>query len=123
MTRNPLTIGVAVLTASLLVSIHGQAQDAAKAAPKGDVKKGQEAFAKYGCYQCHGREAQGGSTGPRLGPDALPYGGFTAAIRTPREMPPYSVKVLSDAIVADLYAFVLSRPAPPKDIPLLKGTQ
>ena len=44
-------------------------------------------------------------------------------VRSPRdEMPPYTAKVLSDADLADIYAFVQSVPQPPKvdSIPLLK---
>jgi mono/diheme cytochrome c family protein len=44
-------------------------------------------------------------------------------LRKPREdMPPYTTKVLSDAEVADIYAWVLTRPTPPKveSIPLLQ---
>lgn len=71
-------------------------------------------FVKVGCYQCHGREAQGASTGPRLGPGALPFPAFTRYVRTPpSEMPPYGATVLSDAELADIYAFVASRPRPP----------
>jgi len=68
---------------------------------------------KVGCYQCHGREAQGASTGPRLGPNPLPLAAFTRAVRTPRnEMPPYSVKLLSGGELADVYAFVSGLPGP-----------
>ena len=68
---------------------------------------------KVGCYQCHGREAQGASTGPRLGPDPIPLPQFTRYVRAPRnEMPPYTTKVLSDAALADIHAFVASRPRP-----------
>src|SRR4051812_44166307 len=28
--------------------------------------RGREIYMRVGCYQCHGREAQGASTGPRL---------------------------------------------------------
>ena len=42
-------------------------------------------------------------------------------IATPRRMPPYTEKVLTDAQLADLFAYVKSMPAsPPADqIPLL----
>ena len=77
------------------------------------VERGQQTFMRIGCYQCHGRQAQGASTGPRLGPNPLTLAAFTRAIRTPRnEMPPYSVKLLSDAELADVYAFVSARPRP-----------
>ena len=83
-------------------------------APKGDPERGRATFTKVGCYQCHGREAQGSpSTGPRLGPNALPYPAFVEWVRRPRgEMPPYTTRVLSDAELADIYAFVGSRPRP-----------
>jgi ubiquinol-cytochrome c reductase cytochrome c subunit len=78
-----------------------------------DANRGKEIFMRVGCYQCHGREAQGASTGPRLGPSPLQIAAFSRAIRTPRnEMPPYSVKLLSDAELADVYAFVSARPRP-----------
>jgi len=78
-----------------------------------NVDRGKQTFMRVGCYQCHGREAQGASSGPRLGPNPLPVAAFTRAIRTPRnEMPPYSVKLLSDAELADVHAFVAARPRP-----------
>lgn len=80
---------------------------------QGDVDRGNQTFTRVGCYQCHGREAQGASTGPRLGPGPIPLASFTRAVRTPRaDMPPYTVKVLSDAELADIYAFVAARPRP-----------
>jgi len=79
----------------------------------GDVDRGKQTFMRVGCYQCHGREAQGASTGPRLGPNPLPLAAFTRAVRTPRnDMPPYSARILSDADLADVYAFVAARPRP-----------
>jgi mono/diheme cytochrome c family protein len=81
--------------------------------PRGDAVRGQELFVKIGCYQCHGYEAQGASTGPKLGPEAMPFPRFVSYVRKPTgEMPPYSTKVTSDAQLADLYAFVTSRTKP-----------
>jgi mono/diheme cytochrome c family protein len=80
---------------------------------RGDVERGRQTFMRVGCYQCHGREAQGASTGPRLGPKPLPVAAFNRAVRTPRnEMPPYSVKILSGTELADVYAFVTALPGP-----------
>jgi ubiquinol-cytochrome c reductase cytochrome c subunit len=47
---------------------------------------------------------------------------FTAYVHNPRRMPPYTDKVLTDAQLADLFAYIKSMPAsPPADqIPLLK---
>ena len=100
-------VGDAVLTGTILA-----AQSQAQPAPAGSIEKGRLGFVKVGCAQCHGREAQGSpTTGPRLGPNGLPYQAFARYVRAPRlQMPPYTEKVLSDADLADLYAFVQSRP-------------
>jgi mono/diheme cytochrome c family protein len=92
----------------------------ASAAGRGDV--GATLFAAYGCYSCHSNEAQGGMHGPRLGPDPITFARFSWYVRHPSAtMPPYSPVVLSEQDIADIYAFVASRPAPPPldRIPLL----
>jgi ubiquinol-cytochrome c reductase cytochrome c subunit len=81
--------------------------------PRGDASRGKQLFVKTGCYQCHGYEAQGASTGPKLGPDPVTFARFVSYVRKPTgEMPPYTAKVLSDAQLADMYAFVGSRTKP-----------
>jgi mono/diheme cytochrome c family protein len=90
--------------------------------PKGEAEKGKTLFRSVACFQCHGDEAQGGAAGPRLGPDPLPFARFVAYVRAPRgEMPPYTVKVMSEQDLADVYAFLQARPHPPAvgTIPLL----
>src|SRR5262245_53863225 len=93
-----------------------------ESAPRGSAENGKALFAKYGCYECHGREAQGSTaTGPRLGPNPIAYSRFNAYIRKPAgEMPPYTTKVVTDQQVADIYAFLQSLPRPPavQDIPI-----
>jgi mono/diheme cytochrome c family protein len=88
-----------------------------------NAQNGRSLFTRFGCYQCHQREAQGAAaTGPRLGPHPIPYANFTKYVRQPTgQMPPYTVKVVKDAELADIYAFLQSLPEPPaaKDIPLL----
>ena len=88
------------------------AQSQPQTAPAGNVEKGRLGFVRVGCAQCHGREAQGSPTsGPRLGPNGLPYPAFARYVRAPRlQMPPYTERILPDADLADLYAFVQSRP-------------
>ena len=82
-----------------------------------DAGRGRQTYMNVGCYQCHGREAQGAATGPRLGPDPIALAPFTRYVRAPRnEMPPYTAKVLSDAELADIHAFVASRPRPATSI-------
>jgi mono/diheme cytochrome c family protein len=94
------------------------------ATPAGDAKNGRKLFAADGCYQCHGYEAQGASpTGPRLGPRPIAFAAFSKYVRQPTgQMPPYTSKVVTDAALADIYAFLQSLPAPPAPdtIPLLK---
>lgn len=93
-------------------------------APAGNAKNGKAVYTADGCYECHGREAQGGAgTGPKLGPSPLPYSVFAFQVRSPRDqMPPYTSKVLPDSELADIYAFVQSVAQPPKadSIPQLK---
>jgi mono/diheme cytochrome c family protein len=77
------------------------------------IDNGRQTFLRVGCYQCHGTEGQGAATGPRLGPNPLPLAQFTRAVRTPRnEMPPYGSKLLPDAELADIHAFLAARPRP-----------
>jgi ubiquinol-cytochrome c reductase cytochrome c subunit len=101
-------------SASPIVAQTPPTQASAPTATSGSVEKGRVAFAKVGCAQCHGLEAQGSpTTGPRLGPGALPYAAFSRLVRAPRlQMPPYTEKVLSNVDLADIYAFVQSRPKP-----------
>jgi mono/diheme cytochrome c family protein len=86
-----------------------------------DVARGKKLFVSYGCYECHGRAAQGG-VGPRLGPDPLPLSFIEKYVRHPTaSMPPYTEKTVSDQDLASIYAYLKSLPEPPKekDIPLL----
>ena len=78
-------------------------------------QNGRGNFEKYGCYQCHGREAQGGlGTGPRLGPKPIAFKAFQRYVRQPTgQMPPYTPTVVSDSEIADIYSFVQSVKEPP----------
>jgi mono/diheme cytochrome c family protein len=97
---------------------------AASSAPAGDAKNGKELFVKYTCYGCHGFSAQNGPAGNRLNPMKMTQATFTGLVRSPgaRNMPSYSAKVISDAQLGDIYAYLKTLPdAPPaKDIPLLQ---
>ena len=93
--------------------------------PTGDAKNGKELFVKYTCYGCHGFSAQNGPAGNRLNPMKMTQQGFTALVRNPgapNRMPPYSAKVISDAQLGDIYAYLKTLPDAPvaKDIPLLQ---
>ena len=107
---------------SFVVSIQNPAW-AQNAPPAGNSQNGKKIFSSYGCYQCHGFEAQGGGAGARLAPRPIAFPQFTKYVRQPTgEMPPYTSKVVSDQELADIYAFLQSIPAPPSpnNIPILK---
>ncbi|MGA9882584.1 MAG: cytochrome c [Candidatus Acidiferrales bacterium] len=120
----------AVIAIGLALTIFARPSDAAqatapaskpKAAESATAARGKKLFVSYGCYECHGRAAQGG-IGPRLGPNPLPLAFIEKYVRNPTgSMPPYTEKTVSDKDLADIYAYLKSLPAPPKekDIPLL----
>jgi len=90
-------------------------------AQSGNAENGKRVFLKDGCYECRGTVAQGG-TGPRLTPPAIPLPTMTAVVRKGvGGMPPYSARVLSDAELSDIHAYLETIPAPPpaKSIALL----
>jgi mono/diheme cytochrome c family protein len=108
-----------------LCAVPAVGQGQAKA---GNPENGKKLYVKDGCYQCHGLQGQGGSSapvgsyGPRLAPPKLPVEAIRAYVRHPSGgMPPYTAKVLSDAQIDDIYAFLktIPEPKPVKDIPLL----
>ena len=109
----------------LLVMFCGGTLYAQAQAPSGNAQKGRQLFQSYGCYQCHGREAQGGAgTGPRLAPKPIPWAQLEKYVRQPTgQMPPYTKKVVSDEELGDIYAFLSAQPQPPaaKSIPLLNN--
>jgi mono/diheme cytochrome c family protein len=89
-----------------------------------NLQNGEHLYAAFGCYECHGYQGQGSvqTGGSRLGPPQIPFSGFVSYVRQPAgQMPPYTVKAVSDAQLADIYSFLQSRPqaAPAKSIPLL----
>ena len=96
---------------------------AAQSAPAGNAETGKKLFVSYGCYQCHGYEGQGGAAGPRLAPRPLPFANFSRYVRRPtNQMPPYTAKVVPDADLEHIHAYLMSRPAAlaASSIPLLK---
>ena len=91
------------------------------------VENGRELYAKYTCYGCHGFSGQNGP-GNRLVPMRMNQTGFTGYVRRPprpNQMPSYSTKVLSDAQLGDIWAYLRTLPDAPqaKDIPLLVEIQ
>lgn len=90
--------------------------------PTGDAGHGKQVFEKDGCYECHGHVGQGGRDGPRIAATALSVQALTRYIRRPLgSMPAFTEKVLPEAELRDIYAYLKSIPPakPAKDIPLL----
>ena len=91
------------------------------AAQEGNVQNGKRLYLKDGCYECHGYAGQGGA-GARLAPKVLSAANLIKYVRHPAgAMPPYTNKVVSDAELTDIRAFLASLPEPPplKNIPIL----
>ena len=101
-----------------------QKGEKSEAVPAGNAETGKKIFTKAGCYECHGREGQGAAqaSGPRIGPSQRLIRPFIKYVRQPTgQMPPYTSAVISDQELADIYAYLQSRPmaTPSKEIPLL----
>jgi mono/diheme cytochrome c family protein len=121
MTMHRLILSVAALGLAAGLGSAALAQPGAKLSPA--AEHGRRIFATYGCYQCHGYQGQGtGSAGPKLAPQPLPLDAFAAQLRKPRDrMPIYTAKVVSEADLNDMYAYLQSIPKAKAvaDIPLL----
>jgi mono/diheme cytochrome c family protein len=117
-------VRILALPAALLLAAAVANTQTPSAAATGDAKHGKELFTKYSCYACHGFSGQNGN-GARLVPMKFPQAGFIAYVRNPpraNQMPSYSTKVLADADLADIYAYIKTLPdsAPPAaSIPIL----
>ena len=94
--------------------------------PSGNATHGRELYLSTGCFECHGRDGQGGAfngPAPALAHTELGFEAFKDQLRQPaNDMPAYAAVVMSDQDVADLLAFVRSLPGPrsPNDIAILK---
>ena len=102
-----MTLGVqAGAQAPSPVAPTAQTASAAPAAPAGNAANGRKLFVSFGCYQCHGYEAQGSTaTGPRLGPRPIAFAAFSKYVRRPtNQMPPFTAKVVTDRRPRFLFA-------------------
>ncbi len=113
-------IAATVLMTAALAAQEPAPKPVAPASPAGNVDTGKKLWVSVGCWQCHGYEGQGGAAGPRLSARNLPFAGFSAYVRRPtNQMPPYTEKVVSNADLAHILAYVNARPAPAPAVPAL----
>jgi ubiquinol-cytochrome c reductase cytochrome c subunit len=88
-----------------------------------NAEKGKALFLKNNCYSCHGFDGHGGGAGVKLAPKPIALAAFIAYVRHPAlgSMPTFSAKVISDADLTDIRAYLATIPDPPavKDVPLL----
>jgi mono/diheme cytochrome c family protein len=127
--NNGLKLKLVTIVLAILVAFGSAPQQAQNApsgtasATAGNAENGKKLFVAVGCWTCHGYSGQGASA-PRLAPDPIPLNAFIRYVRSPsEEMPPYTVKVLKDSELTDMYAFLKAIPkAPdPASIPLLRS--
>lgn len=118
-----------VVALTALFAWHGvaaQTAPAAAPAPAGDPARGKADFLSYGCYECHGTVGQGNyGAGAKLAPKPPPWSTVSTYVRKPTgNMPSFSVSILADKDLADIYAYLSSIPAgkPYTEIPILSGT-
>ena len=117
------TVSTAAVVSLAAAQAPAPAPAAPAAAPAGNADTGKKIYVSIGCYQCHGYEGQGGAAGPRLAPRPLPYAGFSRYVRRPtNQMPAYTERLVPEADIAHIYAYLQARPAPPpvSSIPLLQ---
>lgn len=133
---NRLSTGIAALALTAVAlsfsTQHGASAQTAPAAapaapaPAGDAVKGKAAFMSFGCYECHGTVGQGNyGAGARIAPHPIAYTRVQAYVRKPTgDMPSFSVAILPDKTLADMYAYLSSIPAgkPGSEQPLLSTT-
>lgn len=118
-------VRVPLVAAALVAGFALAGAGAASADPS--VQNGQAEFVKHGCWQCHGFQGQGSvatSGGRVIARTPLPFEVFEAYVRQPTgAMPPFHAEMVSDSALADIYAYLESRPKPEpvKDIPLLNN--
>ena len=121
-----VTFVLLALLLGLVVPTRAQQSSSATAnlAPEA-IEKGKQNFVTYACYACHGYAGQGSDVGPRIDTTRLTLQGFVNIVRKPaRRMPPFRTeRQISNAALAEIYAFLKSLPSPPdpKTIPLLNA--
>jgi mono/diheme cytochrome c family protein len=128
MCRDATVVARIVVTLLLFAATAGVGAQAPSTPPPaaGNADNGKRLFTRMTCHYCHGTEGQGSlaGIGPRVALVSRSYDSFARYVRRPSgRMTGYSEKILSDAELADIYAFLRSLPParPVSEIPLLEG--
>jgi mono/diheme cytochrome c family protein len=118
---NSLLLLVAFVAAFFLATPSRAAAQTAQNAPAGNAQKGKDAFTKT-CVMCHGAAGQG-AIGPTLAPPPRAFADFTRYVRQPGgAMPAFAPQAVSDADLADIFAFLQSaNPSPSSNFSALNG--
>jgi mono/diheme cytochrome c family protein len=106
------SVAVLLFAVTVAAQTPPSATQSATSMSAGSAGNGKSLYLKYSCYACHGYDGHGGA-GARLVPMRMNLPGFSAYIKNPRQMPPYTAKVLSDEQAADLWAYIKSMPESP----------
>ena len=108
-----------LLTAVAPIALRGESLAQTATSPSrtaaivaGNAESGKDVYLRYSCYACHGYAGHGGAAS-RLVPMRLSLSAFSSFVRKPASMPPYTAKVLSDAQLADVWAYVKTLPESP----------
>jgi mono/diheme cytochrome c family protein len=85
--------------------------------PAGNAVNGGKVFSSQKCADCHGSQGEGGKgtiAGPRIGPPRFALAMFVDVVRNAKApMPSFSSTEISDAALADVYAFLKTTAPPP----------
>lgn len=77
-------------------------------ADRPDSAAGATLYRYFGCFGCHGNEAEGGF-GPPLAATELSLEELRTQVREPEQpMPPFAPEYISDEEIAHIYAFLQS---------------
>ena len=78
------------------------------------LRQARSSGSRTGAGSAMATRARGVPPVPRLSARNLAFAGFAAYVRRPaNQMPPYTEKVVSNADLVNIHAFIQSRPAPP----------
>jgi len=105
---------VAGVMALAVVGLGPRANAQTQPTPSGNAAHGRELYLATGCFECHGRNGQGGAfngPAPALAHTEMGFEAFKEQLRQPaNDMPAYAAAVMSDQDVTDLLAYVQSLP-------------